>query len=122
MSKKPSKTKPRALASRRATSTPAQKPPLAPAPPAAPPPPPDFTAPPPAARRSSLVDGVRRYAQHHLAKGRPWWSAVVDASDDDLFALIGRARTLAGATGTVWRKRVLPLKAELTAQNPKPTR
>jgi hypothetical protein len=79
--------------------------------------PPDFTAPPPAARRSSLVDGVRRYAEKHLAKGRPWWNAVVQASDDDLAALIGRARTLAGATGAVWRKRVQPLKAELIAQN-----
>jgi hypothetical protein len=53
-----------------------------------------------------------------LAKGRPWWSAVVEATDDDLFALIGRARTLAGATGAVWRKRVLPLKTQLTTQEP----
>jgi hypothetical protein len=117
MSKKPSKARPRALAHRRATSTPAPKPPIAPAPPVAPPPPIDFTPPPPAARRSSLVDGVRQYAAKHLAKGRPWWNAVVQASDDDLAALIGRARTLAGATGAVWRKQVQPLKAELIAQN-----
>jgi hypothetical protein len=122
MSKKTAKTKSRSLGVRRATSTPAPKPPVAPAPPVASPPPPDFTAPPPANRRSSLLAGVRSYAEKHLAKGRPWWNAVVEASDDDLFALIGRARTLAGATGAVWRKQVQPLKAQLTAQNSEPTR
>jgi hypothetical protein len=122
MSKKTAKTKSRSLGVRRATSMPAPKPPIAPAPPVAPPPPIDFTPPPPAARRSSLVDGVRRYAEKHLAKGRPWWNAVVQASDDDLAALIGRARTLAGATGAVWRKQVQPLKAQLTAQSQEPTR
>lgn len=115
MAKKPAKKIRRTPALKgRASVVPQASP--APAPPPAPPP--DFTPPPPAARRSSLVDGVRQYAAKHLAKGRPWWTAVVDASDDELFALIGRARTLAGATGAVWRKRVHPLKTQLTAQEP----
>ena len=108
MTKKAAKTKSRPLAARRTPPTPAPTPPVTSAPPL------DSAPTAQALRsRSPLLEGVRRYAEKHFAKGRPWWAGVVEASDDDLSALIGRARTLAGAIGAVWRKQVLPAKTHL---------